>query len=471
MRGYDDDRNTKVYISIALIGGLILGAGFNGLIGAILPESGQMNILSVPDNIGVGKSTIVKLITFSNGAAVGNVNITLSGAAVSYGKTDENGMLELPVYATTNGSIGVTASRSGYRNGTSVIKATPGLDVSAIPSSITSGVTTYVTFTVKSMGKPVSGIYVNISGDGIAFEGLTDPSGQVIKQINAPNTGKIYATARKDGYADGSAVVTSVSQQILTVYSTHSSLTVNVPVYVALTVTSGGSPIADAVISISGAATGDGITNQDGKTIILLTPHTTGTITASASKTGFAGGHITITSTGTQSLSVSASPSSITAGNPTFVTFTVKSGNSFISDSTVTLTGAASGNAVTNQNGIAIIHVNSTGAGTITATASLKGYTVGTTTFAAVGQQTISVSASPSNLTNGAATFVTFTVKSGSNPVSGATVSVSGGGITEDGMTNTAGQVTMQLTASGAVAINVVARKDGYTDAQMTLGH
>lgn len=471
MRGYDDDRNTKFYISIALIGGLLLGAGFNSLIGVVMPATGQLNIISVPDNIGAGKTTNVKFITFSNGAVVGNVNISLSGAAVSYGRTDETGMLELVVNATTNGSIGVTASRSGYRNGTSVISATPGLDVSAMPSSITSGVATYVTFTVTSMGKPMTETYVNISGAGIALEGTTDSSGQVIKQLNAPKTGKIVAKVRSDGYADGSAIVTSAGQQSLIVSSSQGSLTVNVPVYVTFTVMAGGSPVADAVISISGEATGDGITNADGKAIVLLTPHTTGTITASASKTGFSGGSTTITSTGTQLLSVSMSPSSITASTPAFVTFTVKSGSSFVSDSTVTLTGAASGNGVTNQNGIAIINVNSTGTGTITATASRTGYTAGSTTFTAVGQQTLSMSASPSNLTNGVSTFVTFTVKSGSNPVSGAIVSVSGSGITADGMTNTAGQVTLLLTASGTGTINVVAHKDGYTDTQMTLTH
>jgi len=471
MRGYDDDRNTKVFISIALIGGLILGAGFNGLIGVILPEQGQLNIISVPDNIGAGKSTNVKFITFSKGAAVGNVSITLSGAAVSNGRTDETGMLELAVNTTTNGSISVTASRSGYRNGTSFITATPGLDVSAIPSSITSGVATYVTLTVTSMGKPMTGTYVNISGAGIALEALTDSSGQVIKQLTAPNTGKIVATVRSKGYTDGSAIVTSTSQQSLSVSSSQGSLTVNVPVYVTFTVTAGGSPVADAVIGISGEATGDGITNAEGKAIVLLTPHTTGTLTASASKTGFAGGSTTITSTGTQSLSISVSPSSITSVTPAFVTFTVKSGSNFISESTVTLTGAANGNGVTNQNGIAIINVNSTGTGTITATASRQGYTAGSTTFSAVGQQTMSVSASPSNITNGVATFVTFTVKSNNNPVSGATVSVYGGGITTDGMTNSAGQVTLQLTASSSGTINVAARKEGYTEGTMTLAH
>jgi hypothetical protein len=471
MRGYDDDSNTRVFIAIALVGGLIVGAGLNGIIGIVLPASPQLNVISIPDNIGAGKITNVKFMTISKSAAMGNVNITLSGAAIGNGTTDENGMLELAVNATTNGSISVLASKSGYQKATSVITAIPKLDVSTSPSSITSGTDTFMTLTVMSMGKPVAGTAINISGAGITFEGITDSSGQVIKQFNAESTGKVVVAAIKEGYTDGSAVLTSISQQVLEVSAGYNTLIVNVPVYVTFTVKGGGSPVADAGISISGAATGDGITNPDGKTIILVTPHTTGTIMVSASKTGFVSGSSTITSTGTQSLSVSSSSSSITASTPTFVTFTVKSGNSFISEATVTLTGAASGNGVTNMNGVAIIQVNSTGSGTITATASRTGFTASSTTFSAVGQQTLSLSASPSNITNGVATFVTFTVKSGSNPVSGATVSVYGGGITTDGMTNTAGQMTLQLTASGTGKINVAARKDGYTEGILTLPH
>jgi len=471
MRGYDDESNTRVFIAIALIGGLIVGAGFNGIIGIILPASPQLNIISIPDNIGAGKITNVKFITFSDGTALGKVNVTLSGVAIGRGITDENGMLEFAVNATTNGSISATASKSGYQNATSVITSSPKLEVGTSPSSITSGTDTFVTFKTMSMGKPVTGAALNISGAGISFEGISDSSGQVIKQLNAPSTGKISVTAIKEGYDDGSAVMTSTSQQVLGVSTSHNTLIVNVPVYVTFSVTAGGSPVADTGISISGAATGDGITNPDGKTIILVTPHMTGTITVSASKTGFVSGSSTITSTGTQSLSVSSSTSSTTASTPTFVTFTVKSGNSFISEATVTLTGAANGNGVTNQNGIAIIQVNSNGVGTITATASRTGFTAGSTTFSAVGQQTLSVSAYPSNITNDVATFVTFTVKSGSNPVSGTTVSVYGGGITTDGMTNTAGQVTLQLTASGTGTINVAARKDGYSEGVMTLAH
>ncbi len=471
MRGYDDDRNTKVYIAIALVGGLIAGVFFNGMLAALFQLTPQMNVISIPDDVSAGKITNVKFITISDGTALKNVNITLSGAAVGRGTTDANGMLELPVNATTNGSINIVASRPGYKNGTSIITSISGLDVSASPSSITSGTDTFVTFNVMSMGKPVAGAAMNISGAGISFEGITDASGQIIKQLNPPGTGKIAVIVKKEQHADGSAVLTSTGQQVLAVSSSHNTLIVNVPVYVTFTVTAGGSPVADAGISISGAATGDGITNPDGKTIILVTPYTTGTITVSVSKTGFVSGSSTITSTGTQSLSVSSSPSSITAATPTFVTFTVKSGNSFISEATVTLTGAASGNGVTNQNGIAIIQVNSAGTGTITVTASRTGFTAGSTTFTAIGQQTLSVSASQSNVTNGVATFVTFTVKSNNNPVSGATVSVYGGGITTDGMTNTAGQVTLQLTASGTGTINVAARKEGYTEGTMTLAH
>lgn len=471
MKGYDDDNNAKVYVTVALVGGLIAGFGFSGMITGFFSGSQQINVISIPDNIGAGKNTDVRFITLSGNSVLDNVNISLSGAAKGQGTTDENGMLVFTVNATTNGSIGVTASKSGYANATSTIKSVAGLDISASPSSITSGTTTFVTFTVNSMGKPVAGTSVNISGAGVTLEGITGSNGQVIIQINAPNTGRINASARKEGFADGSTSVTSVSQQVLGVTSGQNTLTVNVPVYVTFTVTAGGTPVADAGISLSGAASGEGITNPDGKSIIMVTPHTTGTITVSASKIGFAAGSGTITSTGSQSLSVSASTSSITASTPAFVTFTVKSGNNFISGAAVTLTGAASGNGLTNQNGIAIIQVNTTGAGTITATASQTGYTSGSTTFSAAGQQTMSISASPSNITNGIAAFVTFTVKSGSNAVSGATVSVSGGGVTADGMTNSAGQVTMQLTASGTGAINAVAHKDGYNDVQMTISH
>ncbi len=454
-----------------MIGGIIGGFALDDFVrGTIWTGPPQLYIMTVPDNIGAGKITNVTFIAFGSGAAVNKTNITLDGAALGHGETDANGMLVLAVNATTNGSINVTAERPGFKNATSVITATSGLDISVSPAYITSGTATYVTFSVTAVGKPVTGASVNLSGAGVNIDGITNTDGLLIVQINAPSTGAIVSTARKEGYAEGSTILTSTSQQTLSVSSSQSAVTVGVPLFITFTVTAGGSPVVDAQVSLSGQATGSGTTNQQGKAIIQVTPQAVGTITVSASAPGYASGSTTVTSTGTQSLSIASSPTSITAGVPAYVLFTVTSGNNFMSEANVTLSGAASGNGITNQNGQAILLVNSS-AGIITASASKSGYSGASATISAVGQPTLSVSANPSNITNGVPAYVTFTVISSGTAVSGVSVSISGGGISIDGMTNSAGQVTLQLTATSSGAINVVARKAGYIDGLATLAH
>jgi hypothetical protein len=98
----------------------------------------------------------------------------------------------------------------------------------------------------------------------------------------------------------------------------------------------------------------------------------------------------------TPSLSISASSSAITVGTPTNVTFTVTSSGSAISGATVSLSGTASGGGTTDINGNATISVNASSAGSINATASLTGYTNGSTTVTAsegkdIGNTTIGV--------------------------------------------------------------------------------
>jgi hypothetical protein len=470
IKGYDDDRKTKYFILIVLIGGIIAGYGLDRFMSG-WTDTSRMYIIGIPGNVGVGQVSKVTFIALNNSDAMDNVNITLDGAASGQGTTDTNGRLELSVNATTNGTINVTAEKTGYKNATSSLLATPGLIISATPGSITSGTASFVTFSVNCLGKPVEGANLGLSGAGIAMDGVTNSNGQIILQLNPTNAGSITAVAKKTGYADDSTTITSASQQTLSVSSSQSSVTVNVPVFVTLTVTAGGSAVNDAVVTLSGAASGSGITNQDGKAITSFTPGSTGTITASASKAGYAGGSVAITSTGTQSLSLATSPTSVTAGVPTYVIFTVMSGSSAVSESTVTLTGVATGNGITNQNGQVILQVNSTGTGTITASAAKNGFSGASATLTALGQPALGVSASPSNITNGVAAYVTFTVTSGGTAVSGATVSVSGGGITADGITNSQGQATLQLNAAAAGTISVTARKTGYIDGTTTLAH
>ncbi|VVB88928.1 Carboxypeptidase regulatory-like domain protein [uncultured archaeon] len=455
-----------------MIGGIIAGYALEGYVkGAVWPEPHQLYVASVPGNVGVEKVTNLTFITFGDGAPVGRSNITLEGSVSAHGVTDEDGTLVIQVNAKSNDSIKVTAEKPGFRNATSFIAVTPGLDIISSHASITSGTATFVTFSVTAIGKPVSGAAVSLSGAGVALEGITNSNGQVIAQVNAPTTGSIIAAAKKPGYAQGSTAITSMSQQALSVSASQTAVTVNVPVFVTFTVTSGGAPIVDAQVSLSGPATGGGITNQDGRVIIQFTPQSTGTITVQASATGYASGSTTITSTASSVLSMASSPASITAGVPTYVQFTVTSGTSFISEANVTLSGAASGNGISNQNGQVILLVNATGAGSMTASASKMGYSGASVLVSATAQPALSVSESPDNITNGVATYVTLTVMSGNSPVSGAGVSVTGGGISADGLTNSAGQVTMLLNSVSAGAINVVVKKAGYMDGFSTLGH
>ena len=91
-------------------------------------------------------------------------------------------------------------------------------------------------------------------------------------------------------------------------------------------------------------------------------------------------------------LTVTASPTSVIAGTPTAVTFTVKNQTSglVVNGATVTLTGVATGSGVTGANGNATISVNAGTAGIITATATLTGYTNGVTTVTATSSPAVS---------------------------------------------------------------------------------
>ena len=372
-----------MFILIALFAGLILGFASDRLITGWL-ESSQLYIIGITNEVGVGKPTNVTFITFGNDKVVSNASIILDGSAKSAGWTDKNGMLTLIINATSGGSIIVTAQKAGYYNATSTIIAMPGLVISATPVSLTSNTTSFVTFSVSSNGKPVGDVLLNLSGSGISLDGATNSNGEIVMQVNPTRTGTILATARKTNYTEGTTTITSTSQQTLGVSSSHSAVTVNVPMYVTFTVTAGGSTVSDALVNLSGTASGSGITNQNGQVILLVNSTSTGGITAAATKNGF--------STGSTSLGVS-------------------------------------------------------------------------------GQQSLGIAANPSNLTNGIATYVIFTVTSAGSAVSGATVAVSGGGISADGTTNSAGQVTLQLNAQATGTISVTTRKTGYVDGFTTIAH
>jgi len=92
---------------------------------------------------------------------------------------------------------------------------------------------------------------------------------------------------------------------------------------------------------------------------------------------------LNIGGTPTTALSISADPTTVTVNNPTDVTFTVTSDGTPVEGVGISLSGCADGSGTTDATGVAVISVNATSAGTITATASKDGYTSADTTLTA----------------------------------------------------------------------------------------
>jgi hypothetical protein len=172
-------------------------------------------------------------------------------------------------------------------------------------------------------------------------------------------------------------------------------------------------------------------------------------------------------------LTVSASPTTVTVGTPTNVNFTVKNQSSglVVSGATVGLTGLVTDSGTTDVNGNATFSVTAASVGTITATASMAGYTGNTTTVAATAPlPVLTVSASPTTVTVGTPTNVNFTVKNQSSGlvVSGATVGLTGL-VTDSGTTDVNGNATFSVTAASAGTITATASKTGYTQNTTTV--
>ncbi|NOR59948.1 MAG: DUF3344 domain-containing protein [Methanosarcinales archaeon] len=98
-------------------------------------------------------------------------------------------------------------------------------------------------------------------------------------------------------------------------------------------------------------------------------------------------------------LYVSADLDTVTVGVPTDVNFTVTNNSELVEGAVITLTGSATGSATTDINGTAVISVNATGSGTITATAIKDGFISATTTITAEVEHS-GVSSSVSMTTN-----------------------------------------------------------------------
>jgi hypothetical protein len=326
----------------------------------------------------------------SNGIAVNGATVTLSGVASGSNTTDVNGNTVINVNATGVGSITATASMTGYTDGTTTVSAsqTPPptkLDISANPTQVTVGIPAKVIFTVTSNGSPIKNAMVKLSGMATG-SGKTNAKGIVAIIVYAKNKGTITATASMIGYTDGTTTVAAIPPPALSISANPTQVTVGTSTKVTFTVTSNGSSVKNAIVILSGVANGIGKTNANGIVTINVYAKNKGVITATASMIGYTSGTTTVTAIKPPALSISANPTQVTVGTPTKVTFTVTSNGSPIKNAMVILSGAAYGSGKTNANGIVAINVYAKNKGTITATASMIGYTSGTTKVSVVSR-------------------------------------------------------------------------------------
>ncbi|MBX5321470.1 MAG: PKD domain-containing protein [Candidatus Bathyarchaeota archaeon] len=240
----------------------------------------------------------------------------------------------------TNIRVIARASIEGFADGSSYkyLEVLPPLtvDVVADPSTVLSEELSTITVHVSWNGAPVSEALVSLSssngGNFSETEKLTDLNGEAVFIFKAPPTiseinTAIVAQAAKPGYGDGEGqVVVAVMPKVLSIRvsaqrsTTISEEAVNVTVHVEYE----GTPIQDANVTISAEA-GEwspttAHTNILGNaTITFRTPpvpqETNITITATASKTGYASNSSSITLTAKPgNLTITVIPSAYTVG-------------------------------------------------------------------------------------------------------------------------------------------------------------
>ncbi|MGB9684125.1 MAG: right-handed parallel beta-helix repeat-containing protein [Candidatus Bathyarchaeales archaeon] len=240
----------------------------------------------------------------------------------------------------TNIRVIARASIEGFADGSSYkyLEVLPPLtvDVAADPSTVLSEELSTITVHVSWNGAPVSEALVSLSsnngGNFSETEKLTDLNGEAVFIFKAPLTiseinTAIVAQAAKPGYGDGEGqVVVAVMPKVLSIRvsaqrsTTISEEAVNVTVHVEYE----GTPIQDANVTISAEA-GEwspptAYTNILGNaTITFRTPpvpqETNITITATASKTGYASNSSSITLTAKPgNLTITVIPSAYTVG-------------------------------------------------------------------------------------------------------------------------------------------------------------
>jgi hypothetical protein len=435
-------------------------------------------------------------LTDASGKALGisgtNINFVVKNAEnviqnVGTNVTNGSGIAIFNFTQSVAGEYTVTASNAsiGLSNSTAVIFAGPAARVVVRVNSTLIEVnhTILVNSTVHDAnGVKTSTIDTAVTGknmlflaDGIPFASVNIVNGMADTTFTGTTPGSITITAFYNSTLQNSTNVVVIPGPSLDITASESNVILLTPTNVTFTVTTTDIitretlPVANATVTLSGNATGSGITNATGRVTLSVNATGLGAITATANKTGFTEGTTSLTSV-LGILSISSSESSVLVLTPTNVTFTVTDTvtGQPVPGAIVVVNGAGvlTGN-ITNANGSATVIVNATSAGTITAAATKTNFASATTSLSAV-TGTLSISATPTTVTVLMPTNVTFTVTSAGAAVNNATVILSGNA-TGSGTTDANGSAVISVNATGAGTITATAIKSGFASGTTSL--
>jgi len=423
---------------------------------------------------------IIATVNDSEGDPVPN------GVVISFSVTSGTGVLSTETATTTGGVAQVTLTlidqsfitveaSSGEISGTIDIDCTsPTFVVKAESYSLTACEETVITATVNNFYNtdPIIGKSVDFSTN---FGTFINGSDSISAPTNGSGEATVTLTSNTEGTASVNATYCGVTEYTgsINFYSPNIAIDAT-PLYLAICQTSmitatvtddNGDPIIGKSVEFS-TILGDlsspsAITNENGQAIITLTSETAITTSVDATYCGVTETTDTISFTNPD-ISVTADPTTITLGNTSTITATIKdSSENLVADGTVVTfdiisgTGILSAYSATTTNGQTTITLTSDteDTDTIRVQASYCGFSNSVDITILQHEYLFTLSSSVDEIEAGSPCVITATLTDRGIPVQGEIIDFitdSGTFSTSNNTTNADGQATVDLTFSVA---------------------
>ncbi len=376
--------------------------------------------------------TISGSVQSASGSTLANVTVAYSGGSATTGSSGHYTLTAVPV-----GTVSVTASTSGYQSSTQSVAvtanttATANFSLNPIPTGTIAG------NVVSTSGAPIAGATVAYGGASTS----TDSNGNYTLANVQVGTVTVAVTAA--GYQGATQNVTVTANATVTANFTLAANAVPGTVTGSVRNISNNDPVIGATVTFSGGTT---TTNSSGA--FSFSNVAAGTYAFTASATGYLTRSQTFTVSGPTTITMQIATAGIVTGK-----VNLNSGTAAVG-ATVTLTGGDLVNTVT-------LTTNSTGnytstwipIGKYTLTVSLSGY-ASQSVPVTVPNGTVTVpliTLSPGTASTG--TISGTVTSSEGSPLSGATVSYSGGSTA----TNSSGSYTLTNVPAGAIMLTASA--------------